>query len=154
MAKSDKTDDQQSKGSKKAVTMRERIEGTQAKEDKKATKKPTNVVATKNKKATAKDVTKAKREADLQERGFIGSFFWGFTLPIRWIWKPIAWLFRHIVPRYFKESWKELKQVTWPSTKDTFRLTFIVLLFSLVFGGLIAGVDYGLDKIFKALILK
>lgn len=155
MAKSDKTGDEQLKGAKKTVTMRERIEGAQAKEDKKTAKKSEIVSKnSKNKKVVAKDVTKAKRDKDLEERGFLKSFVWGFTLPIRYIFKPIAWVLKRIVPSYFKNSWKELKQVTWPSTRDTFRLTFVVLLFSLVFGGLIAGVDYGLDKLFKAIILK
>lgn len=151
MAKSDKTGNEQLKNTKKAVTMRERIEGAQAKEEKKSSKK--SEIVSNNKKVVAKDVTKAKRDKDLEDRGFLKSFVWGFTLPIRYIFKPIRWVFKRIIPTYFKESWKELKLVTWPSTRDTFRLTFVVLLFSLVFGGLIAGVDYGLDKLFKALIL-
>ena len=57
-------------------------------------------------------------------------------------------------PKYFRESWKQLKQVTWPDRPTTFRLTVAVLLFAIVFGLVIAIVDYGLDKIFRKLILE
>lgn len=59
-----------------------------------------------------------------------------------------------LFPPYFRNSWKELRLVTWPDRTQTRRLTFAVVLFSLLFGAIIAGVDYGLDKLFRALILK
>ncbi len=58
-----------------------------------------------------------------------------------------------IVPRFFVEAWQELRQVTWPSRKETIKLTLAVLVFALIFGGLIAIVDYGLDKLFRNVIL-
>jgi preprotein translocase SecE subunit len=61
---------------------------------------------------------------------------------------------RILWPSYFRNSWKELKQVTWPNRKETWQLTLAVILFSTVFGALIAAVDYGLDKIFRKLILE
>lgn len=60
---------------------------------------------------------------------------------------------RSLVPRYFKESWAELRQVTWPSRKETIKLTLAVFVFAVVFGVLIAITDYGLEKIFKRLLL-
>lgn len=60
---------------------------------------------------------------------------------------------RHIIPTYFRDSWKELKQVTWPDRKQTTRLSIAVVVFAIVFSVLIAIVDYGLDKIFRAIIL-
>ena len=59
-----------------------------------------------------------------------------------------------LFPPYFRNSWKELRLVDWPDRTQTRRLTFAVVLFSLLFGTIIAGVDYGLDKLFRALILK
>ena len=56
--------------------------------------------------------------------------------------------------RYFVSSWKELKLVTWPNGKQSRRLTTAVIIFSVIFGGLIAIVDFGLDKLFKQVILK
>lgn len=61
---------------------------------------------------------------------------------------------RSMVPRYFKESWAELRQVTWPTRKETVKLTLAVFVFAFVFGVLIAITDYGLEKIFKRLLLE
>lgn len=58
-----------------------------------------------------------------------------------------------LVPKYFRQSWQELKLVTWPDWKTSRRLTFAVLVFAVVFGAAIAGVDWALDKAFKALLL-
>lgn len=83
-------------------------------------------------------------------------------VPFRFIGKQIAKLgrfkvFRIIgyifVPPYFRNSWKELRKVTWPNNKETFRLTFAVLMFSIVFGAMVTAADYGLDKLFKRIIL-
>ncbi len=59
-----------------------------------------------------------------------------------------------LVPPYIRGSWKELKQVTWPSWKVSTRLTFAVIIFAVVFGVVVALLDYGLDKIFKQVLLK
>lgn len=68
--------------------------------------------------------------------------------------KPVHILGLIIVPRYFRNSWRELRQVTWPNGRESRRLTSAVLLFAVVFGILIAVADYGLDKVFKKVILK
>lgn len=59
-----------------------------------------------------------------------------------------------IVPRYLRNAWRELKMVTWPNRKESLRLTSAVIVFAAVFGLLIAATDYGLDKVFKKVILK
>lgn len=64
--------------------------------------------------------------------------------------KVLGWL----VPRYFINSWREMKLVTWPGRKETRRLTMAVFLFALVFGAVAAIVDKGLDEIFKKTVLK
>ncbi len=69
-------------------------------------------------------------------------------------WKPIHILGLIIVPRYFRNSWKELRLVVWPSRRESWRLTSAVLIFAVIFGVMIAIVDYGLDKVFKKIILK
>lgn len=58
-----------------------------------------------------------------------------------------------LLPPYIRNSFRELRLVTWPGRLQTRRLTFAVIIFSLIFGGIVAGVDYGLDKAFRALIL-
>lgn len=68
--------------------------------------------------------------------------------------KPIHIIGLVIVPRYLRNAWGELLQVTWPNRIETLRLTTAVVIFSVVFGILIAVTDYGLDKVFKKVILK
>lgn len=103
----------------------------------------------------------------------------GFTWPLRMIWRALAWI-SHKPPfkqlghglkwfftrrpmkfiakllgfKFIASSLGEVKMVTWPTFKQSMRLTRAVIIFSIIFGGLIAGVDYGLDKLFKHIILK
>lgn len=58
------------------------------------------------------------------------------------------------LPRYFKGAWGEIKLTTWPSRKETIRLTFAVFIFSSVFAAFVAILDFALDKVFKHLITK
>lgn len=73
------------------------------------------------------------------------------TRPMRFVGRVISRVFLF---SYFKNSWVELRQVTWPSRRETWKLTLAVFIFSLAFGLTIALVDYGLDKIFRALLLQ
>lgn len=66
----------------------------------------------------------------------------------------IAKVLRWLVPSYFLNSWREVRQVTWPSRRETWRLTMAVFVFAIVFGALVAGVDKGLDAVFKNVVLK
>jgi preprotein translocase SecE subunit len=59
-----------------------------------------------------------------------------------------------LFPVYFRNSWKELKLVTWPGWKLSRRLTYAVLVFAIVFGTVIATVDWGLSKVFRHILLK
>ncbi len=85
------------------------------------------------------------------------------SLPFRIIGRPFTGLgkfkpFRIIGyilwPKYFRNSFKELRQVTWPNRRESFQLTSAVLVFATIFGIMIALVDYGLDKLFKQVLLK
>lgn len=66
----------------------------------------------------------------------------------KWLNKP-----RSIVPGFIRNSWQELKGVTWPNRSETFSLSVAVLLFAIFFGGLIAGIDYVLDNVIRRVIL-
>lgn len=59
-----------------------------------------------------------------------------------------------LAPPYFRNSWKELRQVTWPKRRESLRLTFAVIVFAIIFGCLVALLDYILDKVFKEVLLK
>lgn len=56
--------------------------------------------------------------------------------------------------RYFRDSWRELRLVTWPGRRETFQLTMAVFLFAIAFGLMVAITDYGLDKIFRKVLLQ
>lgn len=73
------------------------------------------------------------------------------TRPMRFIGRILAKVF---LINYFKSSWKELKQVNWPSRKETWQLTFAVFIFALVFGLVVTITDYGLDKVFRKVLLQ
>jgi len=61
---------------------------------------------------------------------------------------------RHFIPSYFRNSFKELKDVKWPNRKETTQLTIAVFAFATAFGIIITITDYGLDKLFKKVLLK
>jgi preprotein translocase SecE subunit len=68
----------------------------------------------------------------------------------RYLKKILRWL----VPNYFINSWREVRLVTWPSRRETWRLTVAVFIFAAIFGAMVAGVDKVLDIIFKKVVLK
>jgi preprotein translocase SecE subunit len=68
--------------------------------------------------------------------------------------KPFRIIGLILVPPYFRNSWRELRQVTWLKRRDSFRLTYAVIAFAAIFGTLVALLDYGLDKVFKEVLLK
>lgn len=72
------------------------------------------------------------------------------TKPMRAIGR---FLSKILLLNYFRASWQELRQVTWPNRKETTKLTSAVIIFALVFGVFITVVDYGLDKLFRWIIL-
>jgi len=59
-----------------------------------------------------------------------------------------------IFPSYFRNSFKELKQVTWPSVSNGIKLTWAVIVFAIVFGLSISALDWGLTKVFKNILLR
>ncbi len=74
--------------------------------------------------------------------------------PVKLLRKPLRLIGKIIFPVYFRNSWVELKQVTWPTIKQSRQLTSAVLVFAVIFGAIVAVVDYGLDKIFRNVLLK
>ena len=70
------------------------------------------------------------------------------------ILSPVMRVLGWLAPKYLINSWREVRQVIWPSRRETWRLTLAVFIFAIVFGALVAGVDKGLDEIFKKVVLK
>ncbi len=114
------------------------------------------------------ETVREKVEKTEEQRIGIGTVIWrGFTAPLGWIGRGVARLGRnlgevkvlHVIslilwPRYFRNSWRELRQVTWTNGKQSRQLTTAVVLFATIFGVLIALLDFGLDKVFKQVLLK
>lgn len=61
---------------------------------------------------------------------------------------------RSLTPRFLKESFRELMQVTWPTRRMIVQLSTAVFLFAFFFGLVVAATDFALDKLFKQLIIK
>ncbi len=72
------------------------------------------------------------------------------TKPARFVGRILASI---LLFKFIRESWSELRQVQWPTARETARLTMAVFVFSLVFGAIIAVTDYGLDKVFKKVFI-
>ena len=97
------------------------------------------------------------------KRVWLGVVWISHKPPLKQIGHGLRWFFRLRVIRfigrmlgfgYIRDSAKELRGVTWPTFHESLRLTGAVVLFSIIFGALIAVVDYGLDKVFKQILLK
>lgn len=59
---------------------------------------------------------------------------------------------RSLTPRYVKNSYTELRQVSWPNWGQTWRLSFAVFIFAIALGTFISAVDFGLERLLKEII--
>jgi preprotein translocase SecE subunit len=53
---------------------------------------------------------------------------------------------------YFRGAWQELRQVRWPSRKDTWKMTLSVIVYVLIFAGIIMVLDWIFQAISKLVI--
>ncbi|HEY6200219.1 MAG TPA: preprotein translocase subunit SecE [Candidatus Binatia bacterium] len=53
---------------------------------------------------------------------------------------------------FFKEAWQELKKVHWPSQKETYAATVVVIIVVLILGLFLAVVDFGLTRAIQAIV--
>lgn len=127
-------------------TMREKAEAAQTKAEKPKKKVVSKAVhhAKRPFKAAGSKLPKVRLPKPPQNRftRIVGKI-------LRPFWKAIKWF-----PVYFASAWREVRLVTWPSRKETWRLTLAVFIFAIIFGSLAWTVDKGLDELFKELILK
>jgi preprotein translocase SecE subunit len=77
-----------------------------------------------------------------------------YRKPFTWLRRPLRIIGKILLPSYIRQSWKELRLVTWPSWKESRDLTFAVIVFATTFGVIIALVDFGLDKLCRNVLLK
>jgi preprotein translocase SecE subunit len=116
-------------------------------------------VRERNEKATLKaesNASKVKKQPVRKTARAVGRPFKFVTKPFKI--RPVRFVFKWIglilVPRYFRNAYKELRQVTWPSRRETWKLSFAVLIFAIIFGFLVTITDYGLDKVIKRIVLR
>ena len=67
-----------------------------------------------------------------------------------WIQK-VQDIFRNSM-EFINESWQELKKVHWPSQKEIYAATSVVLIVVLIFAVFLALVDFGLIRAIQAII--
>lgn len=60
---------------------------------------------------------------------------------------------RSIVPSYVVKSLNELRFVTWPGRRETWKLVFAVFVFAMAMGLFIAVLDFAFEKVFREVIL-
>lgn len=138
-------------------------------ENKPAKKRQLKKVETVRQRVERNDPTQPKRRHVRKAAGKLG-------LPLRALWRVVRFVARPfvflLIPfktkparfvgrilanillfKFFRESWQELRQVKWPTARETTRLTMAVFVFALVFGTIIALTDYGLGKVFKTIFI-
>lgn len=117
----------------------------------------------KSKKVVKKSVKpsdqKSKSAKGLLSRIFkgIAGFLAKITLPIRRtkIWQFLRRkILRSPFGGYFVNSWRELRKVTWPNRKTTWKFTFTVIVFSAFFAALVSALDYGFDNLAQRIFLQ
>lgn len=87
----------------------------------------------------------------------VGHFFVKITAPIRnnKVWKFLRrTILRSPFKGYFVNSWKELRQVSWPNRATAWKLTFTVIVFSVIFAALTSSLDLGFERLAKELFLR
>lgn len=73
--------------------------------------------------------------------------------PFTFLRRPLRIIGKILVPPYLRKSWAELRLVTWLTWRQSIRLTIAVLIFAAIFGLMIAGIDYVLDKLFRQILI-
>jgi preprotein translocase subunit SecE len=53
---------------------------------------------------------------------------------------------------FFKESWQEVKKVHWPSRKETYAATAVVIIVVLIMVLYLAVIDYALTRAIEAVV--
>lgn len=131
--------------------------------DKKPRIRKTETVRQRTEKSTAKAEAKASKQPKRPVRRVVKKVTSPFKKPARFITAPFRTRPFRAVGRYlknifwfkyFRNSYREVKQVTWPTRKETIKLTFAVLIFAAVFGLVAAGVDQVLDSIIRRIIFR
>ncbi|MBA2279078.1 preprotein translocase subunit SecE [Candidatus Saccharibacteria bacterium] len=125
---------------RKTETVRQRSEKATAKAEAKSVKTPRRHI----RRVASAAIKPLRRPARI--------ISWPFRLrPVRFITRILGLI---LWPKYFRNAYKEVRQVAWPSRRDTWKLTLAVLIFAVMFGTLAAGTDYVLDKVIRRIVFR
>ena len=91
-------------------------------------------------KAKAKEIRKEKRKAEKHEIPKWLKPLWYISAPFR------------AIGRYFRDSFRELRQVRWPNRKLTWKMVVAVVIYAALFLILITLLDLLFDFIFKLIL--
>ena len=61
--------------------------------------------------------------------------------------RPLVYFFR-----YLRDSWKEIRQVRWPSRKATWKLFFAIIIYTFIIGAIIMLLDVFFTWLFNLII--
>lgn len=89
---------------------------------------------------------KSQKKRASATKGKLGS-------PLAKVLRILGRILSKIVPGFLKGAFNEIRQTTWPTRKETLTLTWAVFVFAVVFSIIVAGLDFVLGKIFRAIIL-
>jgi preprotein translocase SecE subunit len=106
--------------------------------------RPAPTVREQQEKAKAQPGKKVRRVRKAEEKA---------QKPAGKVRRTLRWIVRHTIPPYFRNSFAELRNVTWPDRKLTLRLTWAVVMFAVVFAVIVGFLDWGLNIAFKHIIL-
>lgn len=56
------------------------------------------------------------------------------------------------ITEFFQEAWQELKKVHWPSRKETYAATLVVIVVVILISIYLSIVDLGLTKVIQSII--
>lgn len=125
-----------------AIEKREFETADAGRKEKKARKKGSEGLTESSKESTkgAKKDSKAKKPAP---KGALGVITW----PFRMILKPFFAL-----GRYLRDSWRELRQVRWPSRKATWQMFLAILVYTVLIVGFIMLLDVLFTWLFNLIL--
>lgn len=124
---------------KKVETVRERAEKQRIKQTSQPRRKKVAAATAKPVKGIGKILTKEFHPIKFKKNGKLANIL---SKRVRY------------VPKYFKASFAELKEVQWLKPRQALSLTFAVVIFSVVIAVFVQLLGYGFDKIVKEVILK
>ncbi|MDQ3123527.1 MAG: preprotein translocase subunit SecE [bacterium] len=148
---------------KKKVESTARVVKTETVEDKKPRVRKIETVRDRASKSKAKAQAKANKQPKHRVRRAASAVARPLRSPARVVSKPFrvrpvrfaGRILGHIFwPKYFRNSYKEVRQVTWPTRRETWKLTFAVIIFAVAFGLAAAGTDWVLDKIIRRIVFR